>query len=56
MEWFLIFTGGPLGIFSPILLMLTGLWLARGGRSPWYIKMVLFALLAVLLLILFRII
>lgn len=55
MEWFLIFAGGPLGIFGPILLIAAGLWLARGGRSPWYVKAVLLVLLAVLLLIMFGI-
>ncbi len=53
MEWFLIFAGGPLGIFGPILLVLTGLWLARGDRSPWFVKAALLVLLAVLLLIMF---
>lgn len=52
MEWFLItFASGPLGIFGPILLILLGLWLARGDRSPWYIKALFAAALAVLLLI-----
>lgn len=55
MEWFLIFAGGPLGIFGPILLILLGLWLGRGNRSPWYVKATLFVLLALLLLVLFRI-
>jgi len=40
-----------LGILGPILLLLLGLWLARGDRSPWYVKVILAALLAVLLLI-----
>ena len=53
MEWFLIFAGGPLGIFGPILLIAVGLWAARGDRSPWYVKAVLLGLLLVLFLILF---
>lgn len=56
MEWLLIFAGGPLGIFGPILLVLTGLWMGRGDRSPWYGKaalLVLLVLLVVLLLIMF---
>lgn len=54
MEWILIFVRGPLGIFGPILLILLCLWLGRGGRSPWFVKAVLLALLVLLLLILFR--
>lgn len=54
MEWILIFVRGPLGIFGPILLVLLCLWLGRGGRSPWFVKAVLLALLVLLLLILFR--
>ena len=42
---------GPLGIFGPILLVLTCLWLGRGDRSPWYVKAILFALLVLLVLI-----
>ena len=53
MEWFLIFAGGPLGILGPILLILMGLWLARGDRSPWYVKAALLGLLTVLFLIMF---
>ena len=53
MEWTLIFLGGPLGIFGPIGLILLCLWLGRGSRSPWFVKVVLLALLALLLLILF---
>lgn len=53
MEWFLIFAGGSLGIFGPILLILLGLWLGRGSRSPWYVKAALLVLLAVLLLVIF---
>lgn len=51
MEWFLIFAGGPLGMFCPILLVLAGLWQARGDRSPWYVKVILLGLLAALLLV-----
>ena len=46
-----LIASGPLGIFGPILLVLLCLWLGRGDRSPWYVKAVLFALLALLLLI-----
>lgn len=53
MELILIFMSGPLGIFSPILLVLLCLWLGRGNRSPWPVKAVLLALLAALLLIMF---
>lgn len=56
MEWILIFTRGPLGIFGPMLLVLLCLWLGRGNRSPWYVKAALLAVLAVLVLILLRII
>lgn len=55
MEWFLILAGGPLGIFGPILLGSLGLWLARGDRSPWYVKAALLVFFALLLLILFGI-
>lgn len=51
MEWFLIFVGGPLGIFGPILLVLLVLWAGRGNRSLWYVKAALLGLLAVLFLI-----
>lgn len=44
---------GPMGVFGPILLILVGLWLGRGDRSPWYVKAVLLGLLAVLFLIMF---
>ena len=44
---------GPMGIVSPILLVLLGLWLGRGDRSPWYAKTALLAALAVLFLIVF---
>ena len=54
MEWFLIIAGGPMGILGPILLVLLGLWMGRGERSPWYIKVILLGLLLVLFLILFR--
>lgn len=53
MELILIFMSGPLGIFSPILLILLGLWLGRGNRSPWHVKAALLVLLAVLLLVMF---
>lgn len=53
MEWLLIFAGGPLGIFGPILLVLTGLWMGRGDRSPWYGKAALLVLLVVLFLVMF---
>lgn len=53
MEWLLIFAGGPWGIFGPILLVLAGLWMGRGDRSPWYGKAALLVLLVVLLLIMF---
>ena len=53
MEWVLIFAGGPLGIFLPMLLLLMGLWLGRGDRSPWYVKVALTAALALLFLIMF---
>lgn len=42
-----------MGIFGPILLVLLCLWLARGSRSPWFVKAVLLALLVLLLLIMF---
>lgn len=51
MEWFLILAGGPLGILGPILLVLLGLWMGRGGRSPWYVKVILSVLLVLLVLI-----
>lgn len=44
---------GPLGIAGPILLILLVLWMARGDRSPWYVKVSLLVLLAVLLLVMF---
>lgn len=44
---------GPLGIAGPILLILLVLWMARGDRSPWYVKAALLSLLAVLFLIMF---
>lgn len=47
----IFFAGGPLGIFGPILLVLLCLWLGRGDRSPWFVKVILFTLLALLLLI-----
>ena len=53
MEWFLIFAGGPRGLLGPILLILVGLWLGRGNRSPWYVKAALLGLLTVLFLIMF---
>ena len=48
--------GSDLGIFGPVLLILLGLWLGRGERSPWYVKAVLLGLLLVLFLIMFRVI
>lgn len=42
-----------MGIFGPILLVLLGLWMGRGERSPWYVKVGLAAGLAILLLIMF---
>lgn len=51
MELILFFIRGPLGIFSPILLILLCLWLGRDSRSPRLVKAVLLALLAVLLLV-----
>lgn len=42
---------GPLGIFGPILVVLVCLWLGRGNRSPWFVKVLLLVLLALLLLI-----
>lgn len=42
-----------MGIFPPILLLLLELWLGRGNRSPWYVKVVLAAALALVLLIMF---
>ena len=48
----IFFAGGPLGILSPILLVLLCLWLGRGERSPWFVKVILLALLVLLLLIL----
>lgn len=56
MEWLLIFAGGPMGILGPMLLILAGLWMGRGGRSPWYVKVVLAVLLVLLVLILLRLI
>lgn len=44
---------GPLGIAGPILLILLVLWMARGDRSPWYVKAALLGLLTVLFLIMF---
>ena len=51
MEWFLIIAGGPMGILGPIVLVLLGLWMGRGERSPWYIKVILVVLLTLLVLI-----
>ncbi len=44
---------GPLGILGPVLLILLGLWMGRGDRSPWYVKGLLLALLGALVLVLF---
>ncbi len=46
---------GPMGIAGPILLILLVLWMARGDRSPWYVKAALLLPLALLLLIMFGI-
>lgn len=54
MELILFFIRGPLGIFSPILLILLCLWLGRDSRSPRLVKASLLALLLLLVLILFR--
>ena len=35
-----------------LVLVLLCLWLGRGDRSPWYVKAILLALLALLVLIL----
>ena len=43
---------GPLGILSPMLLMLLCLWLGRGDRSPWFVKVILLILIVLLLFIL----
>ena len=50
-EWFLLLVSGPLGIAGPILVLLLLLWLARGERSPWYVKAALLAALAVLIFV-----
>lgn len=50
-EWFLLLVSGPLGIVGPILVVLLCLWLARGERSPWYIKTALAAVLVILVLV-----
>ena len=46
-----LISAGPLGIFGPILVLLVCLWLGRGNRSPWCVKVILLALLILLLLI-----
>ena len=43
-----------MGILGPMLLILAGLWMGRGDRSPWYVKVVLAVLLVLLVLILLR--
>lgn len=40
-----------MGVLGPMLLILAGLWMGRGDRSPWYVKTALLAALAILLLI-----
>ena len=40
-----------MGVLGPMLLILAGLWMGRGDRSPWYVKAALLAALAILLLI-----
>lgn len=50
-ELFLLLVRGPLGIVGPILVILLCLWLARGDRSPWYIKAALAAVLVILVLV-----
>ena len=52
-EFYRLLFGSDLGIFGPVLLILLGLWLGRGERSPWYVKVSLLVLLAVLLLVMF---
>ena len=55
-EFYRLLFRSDLGIFGPVLLILLGLWLGRGERSPWYVKAVLLGLLLVLFLIMFRVI
>ena len=55
-EFYRLLFGSDLGIFGTVLLILLGLWLGRGERSPWYVKAVLLGLLLVLFLIMFRVI
>ena len=55
-EFYRLLFGSDVGIFGPVLLILLGLWLGRGERSPWYVKAVLLGLLLVLFLIMFRVI
>lgn len=52
-EFYRVLFGTNLGIMGPVLLIALGLWLGRGDRSPWYVKLILFMLLAMLLLIMF---
>ncbi len=45
-----------MGILGPILLVLLGLWMGRGERSPWYVKVILVVLLVLLVLIMLGVI
>ena len=45
-----------MGILGPILLVLLGLWMGRGERSPWYVKVILVVLLVLLGLIMLGVI
>ena len=50
-EWFLILVRGPLGIWGPIMMLLLCLWVGRGERSPWYVKVILVVLMIILVLV-----
>lgn len=45
-----------MGILGPMLLILAGLWMGRGDRSHWYVKVALAVLLVLLVLALLRLI